>query len=462
MDREIFTLEYMLAVPAWDHPMTYVTLLSSVLSVSALGWMWLKRRHWFLQPSLLIMSVVVVRIQLPSLFFTTWAVEYLPRPWDFAAMTQFFPLLYLIAAIPLSNAKDSMLRELATRMKAQLLSAEVWPKPLLLFCFAMSVLTIALHCIYLPFRESGLYAVFADPLGIDTARAATWQVIDNRLVGYMLGWGYYVFGVLLVFGASITLFTQLNRIFQSPFLLLCLGVGFVTLTYTANRGGFALFTLMLLGGFLCARRRMPTKKSILVVLIATLAMPAYVTLMREGRSWNIQQNLEYINNIFLHRIMEVPTQMGMLYIYDAQVVGYSGAGGFRLFAQMTGQVWEPMQEKIGNEYLYAGQYCNAMAAFEYYKIMGLFGLVFSVVFILCLDLFLFLLRIPGMAVLPFCVFFALKGIQCSETTFTVLLLSGGMIFVPVIAFFSRFPPTENRLGPANQRVQAPPRRQEHS
>ncbi|MEN6406736.1 MAG: hypothetical protein ABFC77_09710 [Thermoguttaceae bacterium] len=444
MNKEIFTLDYMLAPPPMDQLMTWVCLSSITISILALGYIWLRKRYWLFQPSLIIFSLICLRIQLPALFFVQWASENLQNPWAFIAVTQLFPFLYLAAAIPLSYARDSMLQEFAARLKTQLWGTHAWPPGLMIFCLVMSILTVVVYCMYTPFKQSGLYALFFDPTQINVARASTWQSVDNRAIGYFLSWGYHIFSVLLIFGSIFSFVYHKNRVFQSPLTVFSICVGFVALAFTGNRGGLTLVTLTVLGAYYCAKRRMPSKVMLAIGMIVVFAAPAYLSLVREGQDWTLDRHFEYINTLILHRIFEVPNQMGILYVYDAQATGYSGASGFRLFAAMMGAEGESLQARIGNEYLYAGQYCNATAVFEYYKMMGLFGIPVTVIGMLCLDLFLLFLRRPTIALLPFVVFFANRAIQGSETTVTVLLMTGGFWLVPVLAFFSHIPVVHNK------------------
>lgn len=445
MSKEIFNPEYMVGLPLLDNPMFPGALLSCLIAAIILVMIWLKRRRWFLQPSLIIFAVIHVRIQWPSMLYYEWANDHMLFPWHFFMLTQIFPLVYLAAMIPIAVYRDSMLREFAERINRQMQSLSAWPTYLFYFCLVVSFIISAIALMIIPFASTAVYALFTDPSRIGEARSLVWREMTSRTLLYLVGWNSFVFGPLLLFGSVYSLLNQRKLFGGGLWSLLGLVVSFFAMVIPGHRVGFFVMGAVVFAAYFCARRRMPSKITLYVCAFLVLSIPALISLLREGRDWTFEKQIEYTNRIFTHRVMMVPCYTGILYTYDAQSVGYSGAAGIRPLAMLMGVGYEGIASKIGKEYVYGGKgtYSNSNAIFMYYSVMGLFAIPFTVVGLLCLDLLLYFLQWRSIALLPFVILFISKSFQASETALTIVVFTGGLFFVPILVLFSKLPPETN-------------------
>ncbi len=444
MSKAIFAPEYMVAIPSLAQPMAFFGLMLCVFISSVLAWIWFKRRHWYYQPSLIMFAVLHVLIQWPSLLFVDWATEHLVYPWKFFVLVHGFAASYVIVVIPISLLRDSSLRKFHRGLCDQMNGPNAWPTGIMYLSLPVAVAVLCLFLTHLPFRQTALYAFFMDPTQIGVARTIGLREMDSRTLAYLFSWNVNTFGPFLVFGACYFFWNRKSPK-RGPLVAVFLLVGFLAMSVSGQRAGPTYAALLSFIAFLCARRRKPSIAMFAIIAILVLSIPALISIRREGRDWSWSKQAEYVQTILFSRILTTPTQTGMLYIYDAEANGLSGAAGFRPLAVLMGVEFETLPYRIGKEYSTYSEhsFTNTNALFEYYKIMGLFAIPFTVIGLLCFDFFLIFFHFPSVARLPFVIFFVCKAMAFAGSTLTVILVTEGFWMLPGIAFLCRLPPPQS-------------------
>lgn len=429
-----------IAMPKGDAT-TFLSVGACVVVVTALLGIARNRPHWFLRPSLLVLTLYVLRVQFPSIFYLRAVSETLPTPWHYPLIIHGFSLLYLFFALPLFLVGDRHCLDAWCRMKRQIQAKLSCPPHFFVVLLIASIGTLAFYFLVLPFSETGLYHLFSDPTQLRQARETSWKLLPSRALTYIYGWNYATVAPLLLIGSTMII-VQHRRLQY----IAVAAVAAFSMMLSANRASIGVAVLLVLLTYYFARdSKLRVGRSVVYLLIvATIASlgPAYITLRREGHEATPAMLADYTQRLLVGRALLTPAHTTRMYVYHAQTCGHVGLAGIRPVAGLINTPFVEVANMIGTTYvLGAGPttICNTNFVGTYYLLFGLGTIPFCAVGLLAFDAFALVFRLRRLLILPFFLLFVSLAIPFSEGGFTGSALSGGFVLVPVLALLALLP-----------------------
>jgi hypothetical protein len=440
MERTIFFEPGSVSLPPLDDLKTYFAVGCSLLVTAVLLAIFRYRRHWFIRPSLLILAAYHLRIQWSSVFFIESAGRQLPAPWQYFLTIHGFALAFLLVALPLYAFADRPLRQISETMKRQILGGRCWSVRLEWVLLASTAVVLGLYFVIIPFSDTGLYTLLTDPLGLRMAREDSLKLLPSATVKYLYTWVNNTLAPLLIVGAAVYLVGK-SKPASKIARLGTLAFAFFAMALPGNRAAFAFVPLTFAITYFLVKLRRPRLLTLALCLLVISAIPALVTLRREGGDTSAKTYGEYLERIVAGRLFLTPARTTLLYFYDAQAHGFWGAAGIRPLAILADVPFREAPFEIGQAYSPGASqytYFNASFVAHYYLLFGGFTIPLSVVGVLLFDLLLLVFLSPRIPVMPFVVLFITKSLLVAEGALTSNAVTGGYILIPLLALLALF------------------------
>lgn len=466
---------------------TGLNYLAAATGFAALMFIYLRLRHLFMRPSMLIAGFFHLFLQWPLALYASYFESYLPQPWHLSLAIHATVLLpaALALALPQKGALslwENLRREPAPGDKALLNWA-------LLGFGGMGAAALGYYLTQVPLTCTGLYAQINAPQAGLILREYSLKLLDDRVAVYAYtfyitfiapflflllllkgqqAWNagkrlaptiYIAASVMIVItgsleGALLRYFT-----FGVVFTLFLLWCNYLRLSLkqTALTAGLVLglasVCLAIISSNLVVRNmdekgaalgvadrcaaRMKLKETAYEdawrdTLVGYYVQPEKKPLGREEISRN--------STLFLHRIFAMPIIVGGWYFHYAQTYETFGVSGIPRLAKMLGQEWVSTGNVVGR--IYATDYYghelpeNVSAStgflFIQYASFGGWGIAIALGLVFLLDMLMFAMRsIPRIFMPAYMAFVSLACMNLIQTDFSYLLFSGGLL--PVTA-----------------------------
>lgn len=414
--------------------MLLISLAGIAISVWAFWYIWKRRTHWLVMPSLLILAWYFIRIQVPSVFWIDEAIRLLPNPREYVIIVHGFSVFFLATAVfvyPLftrtSRAVWKRIREPRTDIVAD--NAVLLP-PLAL----LTALVLAWYLISVPFSQTGLYALLTEPMNLRTAREDSLKLISSVPLKYAFTWLINTVSPVLIAICTLRLLTGRSKLISIAILVLAV----LPLIMTGSRSGFFTAGMIAVIAWFLTRRTLNIPVLRLAAALVALSMlPALITLLREGRDFNLDTFWTYMQTIAVGRIFETPTRVGLWYMHFAQNQGFLGVSTIRPITMITGQEFVNLPSLIAHIYMSttASALSNANFLFSYYVSFGPIGTIligFAGLYVFDIIIIPVVKRFPRFA-FPIFILLTIKASSLSEGVFTTSFVTGGYFLIPLIA-----------------------------
>jgi len=431
-----------------------ITNWSLCIITSALLWFALWRwRFLLVKPSIIVIIFFHLQIQWAATIDSADIEAYLPDPWTFALLAQGFPLIGLTISLLIGRRSAKIVWQRILYPDPEVAPWKMQRRAILILAGSI-VFFVVLYLQFVPLSDTGLYAIIFDPVGSTIAREESLKLIDNAFIQYGYGFMASAFAPLL----SVLL---LNRLIMDIKQLRLLGaliiiaaiIGIlVAVSLTGARSYAASIVFVMLFAWMLRRGFPFNPIYIAVAMVAILALPVVLTVLREDRALNLVLAWNYLTEAIFNRIFHTPMLTGLYFTHFAQTDGFIGIAAIpRLAASFD---ITPINAPNHLGLLYIGTSVQSVSmntsyVFAYYTYFGLGSFVFSLVGLWLLDITLLIYRNLSSLMLIPCVA-AASAVSASlvSTEYPVVLLTHGFVVILLTSIFAdRFCRLRVRLFP---------------
>lgn len=417
----------------------FFSWLNCILVTLTLIAIFIKKRWWFFRPSLQIVLWFNLMVQWGGAFFSKYIYNFLPSPWHFFWVTWTIPFIIIIYNIAMG---DLWVKSIWDKIN----QASLFHKEgLVRFFWVFIFFTFAINIYYfykIPFKSTGLYNLFFNPLAANLAREESLKMISDSFIRYSYN---IVTNAIAPILAVIIVILYLKKrkdisnasLYSFFFIIGLLYILFVA-SITGARGGSAGVILCILVAVYILKK-MPIKpRYFLIGLFAVLFIPVIITLMREGKYITISAFIRYFSYL-IKRICVSPMEACLWHMHYAQTNGIVGIEGVRPLAIIFGGEYINLPNIVGLAYEYNPLktiHCDTGFFFDYYACFGIATIAISIFLTILLDFVLPLLRRCDILMIPLLSLMFFKSINFIESAYTVTFFTHGFILIPFLAFLS--------------------------
>ena len=410
-----------------------VTLASSLVLIV----LYRTRPHSFVKPSLLIAACYHLLAQWPLVLLTGFSERYITDPWAASILVNGFVLAGLLMGIFCWNEPA---RSIWSRLPAAPWSeTDVGTKSMVMLG-GMAMGLALIYLAFVPFRETGLYVLIADPASAVQAREDSLKLVESALPKYALT--FLSSAIAPVLTALVVLFamqTQVPVARKLQWVALLGAVWFMAILSGAK--GVLMF--LLFAGFAAFgwQSRLKISWTWLASGILIILLPAFVVTMLFATEDQGAESALTVDSAFvqfgevLKRAFVAPTAVGIWYVDYAQQNGPIGIAGISKLAELAGIVPIDLANKIGLTYgpeYYGHEVVESISAstgflFAFYGYFGKWALLLSA---LCLALCDFLLipirRFPDAWLVPALSVVSLGALKFTQADFQTVWITHGL------------------------------------
>lgn len=342
------------------------------------------------KPSIPLLGAFHVFLQWPATIQAGWIESYLPQPWHAILVVHGFVLGALALSLRFHRQSARAIWNESTRASRETL-APTW-RHLLPPALALAAGT-AIYLLFVPITETGLYSILFDPERASLAREGSLKLLENRSVAYLYFFNAKVSALLL---ASFIALWAIGR--RTTRALVLGAVCLVPIAMAASLSGarsFGMFVLLAaLATAVWARgRTWGIRKWSLIgaAFLALLAVPAILSILREGLALTPGRLFEYMFGVVLAERVFGIAPNAIHYIHYAQTRGYVGIDGWSFVAHFFGMPETNLSNTINRIYYPTATptgYANAGFPFVYYAYVGLAGVGLAILLVQFLDVVL--------------------------------------------------------------------------
>lgn len=408
-------------------------LATSLLLTMVILW----QRFLLIKPSIIMIIFFHLMIQWAAAINSPEIEDYLPNPWVFALLSQGFPFIGLLGSIWIGRRSAYITWKRLCQPQPVL----SWARRKALFILGSYVIIfVFIYLQHVPFSRTGLYTIFADPLQSALAREYSLKLQDSAVVRYGYGFLISVFAPLLAVLLADELMCHIKQlhVLKSGILIVTLGGLLVAVSLSGARSFAAMiiFTILFAG---LLRRGLPINMFYAGgMVLAVLAFPTLLSILREGRDVSWSLFWEYLQGGIFYRVFYLPMQTGLWFTHYAQTVGFLGVQGVPRLAGLLNVPPVNAANLIGLVYTnsrIASVSANTGYVFAYYCYFGLPSFIFSLTGLWLLDLVLWLYRrIDDNLLLASVAAISIASIKFTYAEYTTVLLTHGFGVLLIVAW----------------------------
>lgn len=397
----------------------------------------LMHRRWLLlKPSVVFIGYYQVSVMWPGLSWFGYLTETVP------AVREYIWALHgtgLAATLLSVGSWRGTTRRLARRLQHRAPPAEASYRQVSLVVLGGFVVLVTLWYVgTLGWGNTGLSAILSGSEDNAQTREGAMKLLGSRVLQYawalMAYAAAYLLGYWLAFSAVDLLRTK--RPLPALLCLLAFFLLLIVVVLPGARGPAAMLVLATLAAFYARSGFRIGLIRVSIIIAATLAMPALLTLWRNGETPTPSNFATYYLDI-LDRVSGRSVQDNIWMVSYAQQEGFFGAEGIPLFARLAGA--EPL-----NVFNLVGLYfrpnglesisANSSSIAVNYGCFGLIGgLALSLSVTLGIDsILLFYTRLPSALLAPCAGICAVISVNFAMTNFSTVFVTHGLL--PTIAF----------------------------
>jgi hypothetical protein len=394
------------------------------------------RRHLFIKPSVVLLTLSHVFFQWPLTFYSSYYETFLKDAYTFALIVHGFILCgLLIAGFTFDRSAKAIWHRITAPEYID--NAVSTGAALFLASIALCVIIYYLYCV--PFTSTGLYAIFMNPEEAGMAREKSLKLLESNFLKYSYSFVTSSVAPLLAAMLGIFLFADFAKgnVLRAPIYLSLLLLLAVAVSMTGARISVVNLLMVVIIALLY-HQGIPLKPMrFLILLVLLLLFPALLSMLREGRSVGLAVIPEYYGHI-LRRIFVTPLDVGSWYIHFSQTNGFLGIAAVPKLAWMLGL--EPIiaPNLIGLAYTNSTVQSTTAGAsyiFSYYSYFGLLslGLIMGGLWLLDIAMFIYG-ALSDALLLPCIAAVSLSTVAFISSDYTVAWVTHGFGVVLLISW----------------------------
>jgi hypothetical protein len=408
-----------------------------IVTVLWSGFIFYKRKYYFIKPSILLITFSIIFFQLPLAIFSDIYEAAVPDPYILGFLIHAYILLGLI--VSLYTFQESS-RAVWNRIIRESVSDHRVNKPAVVILAGAVICIVTIYLVHVPFRETGLYAVLANPALAGMARERSLKLLDNHALVYAFSLMTSSLAPML---AVILSWMGAKYLLKRRFVpLFITGIAAISLMIMVSLPGARLSAVNLLLvisiSFFLVRRFPfhPVKIFLLLILIVTPGV--LIGMYREGRAFGFDLYFQYLWDFIGRRILQDPLEVGSWYIHHAQTYGLFGISAVPKLAAITGFDVLDVTNYIGLRYQsHAGPTVSAGAGYllTYYSYFGIPSLLISLIGLWLLDTAVCVYQKLSRPLLIPCISaVSLSTLSFISSDYTTVMVTHGFAVTLIIAF----------------------------
>ncbi len=400
-----------------------------------ISWIFFTKRYLFIKPSMLLLTFSHIFFQWPISIYAGYYEHFLPDPYAFALLIHTYMVIGLLITIYTfrRNAKiiwdritDPYLLENAVSIKA------------VVFTTALVACVVIAYLAYVPFNNTGLYAIFTNPSIAAEARERSLKLLDSQALKYAYSLMVSSFAPLLAAMLSILLMRDIAKRYFLKVPIYAFLLLFLAFAVSMTGARIAVVNLLILMAIaLFFRKGLPFKPvKFFLLLLILLLTPTILSILREGKTIGVGILFEYLGYL-ARRTFILTMDVGSWYVHYSQVHGAFGIVSIPKLAVILGT--EPINTPnlIGLTYLNTAVKSVSASAgylFTYYSYFGMASLLFSIFCLWLLDVAILVYeRLSNVMLLPCIAAVSLSILSFISSDYTTVWLTHGF---GVILLFS--------------------------
>lgn len=408
----------------------------TLATAACLAWVYARRRHLFVKPSMQLLGYSHIFFQWPLAFLSHRFQLFLPDPYALLFLVHGYELIGLLIAV---QTADSTARAVWNRVTEGTLRGrdnEALDYPVHILG-GLLLTGLVLYLLYVPPSATGLYAMLFTPDMASVARENALKLLDSPIPKAAFSLSIYAVAPLLNALLALRIAGAFaDRAWSRLALSVCALMGLaVVAALSGARGGPVNMVILFFLMFLWRRKLQFPIWGWLAIIALALSPAVLMTLLREGRALSDAGDL--VTNI-LNRAFVVPLESGIWYLDYTQMHGLFGPAAIPKLAWFLGIPPVDASNIIGLAYEF--QPLPSVSAtsgylFSYYSYFGPLSLPLSLVGLWCLDLAVpVLARIPAPLTLPCLAATNLVALMFVQSDYTVVLLTHGFGLILLLAY----------------------------
>jgi hypothetical protein len=403
-----------------------------ILTSVALLTTFVKCRAVFLKPSAAFLVFFHIRVQWAGTMLAGTTEMYLPEPIYFIALLHGVPLAAL--AVTCTAGRRTLWR---VWMKVVRSEIQVERRSLVVLLALAGAVTLY-YLANVPFGETGLYTIFADPLRSSQARAESLKLLDNPWLQYAFTFLRNSLGPFIAVIATELLISGLHerRLLHSATAAAMLGFIFVAVSLPGERAPAAYLLLAIILSRFLMRGLRGSILGLAGGALAVLSIPALLTISREDLAISLDVYGQYLL-VMANRAFVEPAETAMWYVHYAQTTGLFGLGAIPKLAWFFDLGPVDAANIIGLQYA-----LNPLESvsegtsfiFSYFSYFGAVSMLISLVCLLLLDTVVVVYDgLSERMLVPLVTSLILTSSTLVEADYTTVLLSNGFVVSIVLA-----------------------------
>jgi hypothetical protein len=416
---------------------------------SLLGFIFYSRRYYFVKPSIQLITFSIIFFQFPLAIFSDTYEGTVPDPYILSFLIHGYILMGL--TVSLYTFQDAS-RTVWKRITEDRVSDPRANERAVFILTGAVICIVAIYLGHVPFRETGLYAVFANPSMAVVARERSLKLLDNWALVYAFSLMTSSIAPMLAVMLS-ALGTKL--FFQKRFFSLAtISLAVISLMLAVSLPGARVSAVNLLlvvciSFFLV--KGLPFHPARLFLLFVLIVTPGVlIGMYREGKAFGFDLYLQYLWDFIGRRVLQDPLEVGSWYIHHAQTYGLFGIPALPKLAAITGFDALNVPNYIGLRYQpNAGPTVSAVAGYllTYCSYFGIASLLISMIALWLLDLAVYVYEKLSYSLLIPCVSaVSLSTLSFISSDYTTVLVTHGFAVTLIIAWSVDTATARRRVG----------------
>ena len=449
--------------------MTFFELASWVLTITSFSILlavWMGPRYLLIKPSLIMSALFLLRLQIPSAIHASEIEEGLPDPLSYLLLIHLLPVIVL--TISSFTFRRSAWRLYSLSRESRVSTPSLWSWDVI----TLNLVLIAVLVWYLfqvPWNTTGLVAVVRQDPNVTLIREESLKLLRNRPLQYAYSLMTSVVAPLLAIVYALRIKEQIRK---RNWILVGLNTAIVLVILVAisMNGSRAPSAITLACVFFAISLRSRAFLSIPLLVLSVvpiLALPAMITLSREGGVWTGREMFFYFLNV-LDRSFGYTFVDGFQHMQYVQTVGFFGMDGDPFMSRIFSAKPVDVFNVVGLAYYSGVQSVSSCVSYAsaYYDCYGLWAFAPCIVMACLLDVSLIVMRrwISGVWLIA-CIAGCWGGASSLVNTFysTAMITFGFALIPPVCIFLSRlnclpplFPVIQSLRGPVRGKARVNP------
>lgn len=402
-----------------------------------LGFLFFKHRHYFIKPSIILITLSHVFFQLPLALYSHKYEYAVPDPYMLSFLINGYILIGL--SVSLYTFQNSSL-VIWKRISALNIENYEVNGRIISFFSIIIILIVTVYLFYVPFSETGLYAIVNNPAMASLARERSLKLLDNRVLVY----AYSIMTSVLAPLLAVLLFFAGLKCLSVRRYSLCFIIGlsiFFLMVFVSLPGArvSAINLLLAMTVSFLLFKRLPFHPVKLVFILLLIVVPGVlIGVYREGTELGVDTFFRYSWDFIGRRIFQDPLEVGSWYIHQAQTKGLFGVAAIPKLAALIGYDSLNVPNLIGLGYQPgAGPTVSAGAGylFAYYSYFGAVSIILSLAALWLLDLALYVYRELSDTLLIACISaVCLSSLSFISSEYTTVLITHGFALILIISF----------------------------